>query len=148
MNSFRRTERGFTLIELVVVLAILGILVGLAVPRYLGARRNAMVPEADNTLHELKTVAWGYYQQFGSWAGLTAANFTQELSFSATTPAQGACWTYTLAAGGTASNIQFQAQGNPAGAPSKCAALGVAGASTVTLQLNDDGSSIRTQSLP
>ncbi len=147
MDSFRKTERGFTLIELVVVLAILGILVGLAVPRYLGSRRNSFVPEADNTLNELKTMAWGYYQQFGTWTGLTAANFELTLAFQA--PAvTGACWSYTLGADGAATNIQFQALGNPAGAPPKCAILGAAGASTVTLQLNDDGSVTRAQSFP
>jgi prepilin-type N-terminal cleavage/methylation domain-containing protein len=145
MDSFRKTERGFTLIELVVVLAILGILIALAVPRYLGARRNSFLPEGDNTLNELKTMGWGYYQQYGTWTGLTAANFVQTLGFQA--PGN-ACWSYTLAAAGAATNIQFQAQGNPAGAPAKCAILGAAGAATITLQLNSDGSATRAQSLP
>lgn len=145
LDSFRKTERGFTIIEMVVVLAILGMLLGLAIPRYLGARRNSILPEADNTLSELKTMGWGYFQQFGTWTGLTAANFAQTLGFTA--PGN-ACWSYTLAAAGAATDIQFQAQGNPAGAPPKCALLGAAGASTITLQLNDDGSATRTQSLP
>ena len=66
---FRKTlknsqERGFTLIELVVVLAILGILIALAVPRYLGARKKAYKAEADNVLQEAKTLEWAYYQQY------------------------------------------------------------------------------------
>ena len=65
---FRKTlnhkEHGFTLIELVVVLAILGILIALAVPRYLGARKKAYKAEADNVLQEAKTLEWAYYQQY------------------------------------------------------------------------------------
>src|SRR5712692_4147479 len=67
-SSFRRAlkhkEHGFTLIELVVVLAILGILIALAVPRYLGVRKKAYKAEADNILQESKTLEWAYYQQY------------------------------------------------------------------------------------
>ena len=56
--------RGFTLLELVVVLSILGILLALAVPRYLSARKSAYRAEADHVLQETKTMEWAYYQQF------------------------------------------------------------------------------------
>jgi len=63
-GSVVRKRGGFTLIELVVVLAILGILISLAVPRYLGARKKAYKAEAENVLQEVRTLEWAYYQQF------------------------------------------------------------------------------------
>jgi prepilin-type N-terminal cleavage/methylation domain-containing protein len=66
-KTLKRKEHGFTLIELVVVLAILGILIALAVPRYLAARKKAYKAEADNILQETKTLEWAYYQQYNTF---------------------------------------------------------------------------------
>jgi prepilin-type N-terminal cleavage/methylation domain-containing protein len=54
-----RGERGFTLIELVVVLAILGLLIALALPNYSGARQTAAKDEARVIGQEWKTLEWG-----------------------------------------------------------------------------------------
>src|SRR5947208_15681954 len=66
-KSLTRRDRGFTVIELVVVLAILGILIALAVPRYLVARKKAYKAEGDNILQEAKTLEWAYYQQYNTF---------------------------------------------------------------------------------
>ena len=53
--------------ELVVVLSIIGMLVALALPRYIIPRRNAYKAEALNLLQEVKTMEWGYYQQYNAF---------------------------------------------------------------------------------
>ncbi len=72
LNQRRRTDGGFTLIELVVVLAILGVLLALAVPRYLGARKRAYKAEIDNIFQELKTLSWAYYHEQNVFPTLVA----------------------------------------------------------------------------
>jgi prepilin-type N-terminal cleavage/methylation domain-containing protein len=55
---------GFTLIEMVVALAILGVLLTLAMPAYVFAKKAVYRGEANNVLQEIKTLEWAYYQQF------------------------------------------------------------------------------------
>lgn len=66
-QTSRREESGFTLIELAIALAILGILVAIAVPTYLGVRNRAYDAEAKQALGEIRTMAWSYFLEVGSW---------------------------------------------------------------------------------
>ena len=134
----RRSERGFTLIELVVVLAILGILIALAVPRYLGARKSALVAEGDNALQEIKTLSWAYYQQYSTFATLDTG-FPGVIGFQ---PPGTSCWTFSVpSASGTL--VTMRATGNTTGRV-QCAIL--TGAEQVNVTLDNTGASTRATS--
>jgi len=66
----KREEAGFTLIELAIALTILGILVAIAVPTYMSVRNRAYDSEAKQHLAEIRTLAWSYYLENGSWKGV------------------------------------------------------------------------------
>lgn len=53
-------KKGFTLLELIIVVIILGILVSIAIPRFIGTRAKARAAEALNTLGSLRAAQIRY----------------------------------------------------------------------------------------
>jgi type IV pilus assembly protein PilA len=65
-------ERGFTLIELMVVVLIIAILIAIAIPTFLGAKTRAQDKAAESSLRNALTNAKGIYTDTDSYTGATA----------------------------------------------------------------------------
>jgi len=67
-----RNEKGFTLIEIIAVLVILGILAAIAIPRYISMMDQSRISAAQAAIAELKARSSNYYaSQMLSGAGAT-----------------------------------------------------------------------------
>ena len=68
-SKFHNRQKGFTLIELMIVVVIIGILAALAVPRFMRAGTKAKQSEAKQLLKQIYTMERTYRQEYSSYWG-------------------------------------------------------------------------------
>jgi len=67
MKLFGKKEAGFSLVELMVVVGIIGILAAIAVPKLQRFTAKAKQSEAKSTLHSIDTMQQAYYAENSSY---------------------------------------------------------------------------------
>ena len=67
MQRFRKTQAGFTMIEIMVVVVIVAILAAIAVPIYVEYVRSARSSEAKSVIGSIASASDMYFQSNGEW---------------------------------------------------------------------------------
>jgi len=78
LNKQLRDERGFTLIEMLVVIAIIGILAAIAIPSLSGATQKSKVAKAQADLRTLESAITMYYVEENTYPTNLQALVTKE----------------------------------------------------------------------
>jgi len=119
-------KKGITLIELLIVVAIIGILAVIAIPAYIGQQKNAARTEAYSNLQNLRLLEEQYFAENGCYymtgGNCTNATINGETDIKAFLggfqPGSSTSFTYSIttnstgASGGTASCFVATATGN------------------------------------
>ena len=78
-----KRAKGFTLVELVIVIVIVGILSIVAVPIYRGYTRKAMASEGKSLLGTIQTSQKVYFAEYASYMAVSATGFNSLLDVDA-----------------------------------------------------------------
>jgi len=71
----KKGTKGFTLIELMIVVAIIGILAAIAIPNFLKFQAKSKTSEAKTNLKGIYTAQASYYGEFGTFANFQTINW-------------------------------------------------------------------------
>ena len=104
-------QKGFTLIELMIVVAIIGILAAIAIPAYQDYTIRAQVTEGLNLASSIKAGVAEYYAQNGTWPTALVGNAAGQLGYT-NNPTGKYVSDISLAAAGGGIDITYGLQAN------------------------------------
>ncbi len=96
INKLLSKKEGFTLIELMIVVAIIGILAAIAIPAFVNYVKRSKTSEAGSNLKALFTGAAAYYEQENWTAGVVTAGAAAAASTHCVVTASAASWLASL----------------------------------------------------
>ncbi len=108
MNNHTRSN-GFTLIELMIVVAILAIVTTIAVPAYTGYVETAKTTEAWNNLNSLQLALEEYYIENGNYSATMTDDYTSTDLNWAAKPDAGGTHNFKYSLTGTATSYTISA---------------------------------------
>lgn len=106
-------QHGFTLIELMITVAIVGILASVALPSYNDYIRRGQIPEAFNALSDFRTKMEQYYQDNRNYGSAAAcADNATAIAWNGFSPAGAKYFTYACATSNTQQSYTITATGS------------------------------------
>ncbi len=84
IQKYRTSEKGFTLIELMIVVAIIGILAAIAIPNFIRFQLKSKSSEGKVNLAAIRTAEEGYRAEYGTYVAATASPAADATALGAT----------------------------------------------------------------